>query len=55
MKRKHVVLFTIITLVCIVTLVIFQMFGDEGYVGEVGGPQQAIETAPIAPVDAPAE
>ena len=55
MQRKHVVFFTIVALVCVATLVLFQMFGDGGYFGGAG-PQQAIDdAAPVAPVAAPAE
>jgi ABC-type cobalt transport system substrate-binding protein len=54
MKRKHIVFFTIVTLVCVVALIIFQLAGDGGYFG--GSGQKAIDgPGPVAPVGAPAE
>jgi hypothetical protein len=51
-KRKHIIFFSVVVLVCVATLIVFQMMGDGGYIGG-GRSQQAIETAPVAPVSAP--
>jgi hypothetical protein len=40
MQRKHVVFFSIVALVCVATLILFQMFGDWGYFGWGGLPPQ---------------
>ena len=44
MQRKHVIFFTIVALVCVVALIIFQMLGDPNPMG--GGPEDALPAAP---------
>jgi hypothetical protein len=49
MKRKHVVFFTIVTLVCIVALILFQAFGDPAFLGTGNPPPE--QGNPSAPAD----